>query len=121
VKAVDPNDPEANRVLGLELLDGRWVTEKESFTARGFVQFEGEWMTPVERQAILEERQAIEAADREVLAAQIEADQAQQAEEEAREAEEDDIWGGPLDQPQSYWDHFGYFPAVWPAQPGTLP
>ena len=38
--------------------DGRWVTEEESYLARGFVKFEGEWMTPGERQAILAERQA---------------------------------------------------------------
>lgn len=121
VKAVDPDDPEANRVLGLVLLDGRWVTEKESFTARGFVQFEGEWMTPGERQEILAERQAAEEADRQELAAQIAADEERRAEDEAREAEEKDIWSGPLDQPQDYWDHFGYFPAVWPAQPVNLP
>jgi hypothetical protein len=121
VKAVVPDDPEANRVLGLVQLDGRWVTEKESFTARGFVQFEGEWMTPGERQAIVEERRAGEEADRQALAAQIEADQAAQAAEEEREAAEEGIWSGPLDQPQDYWDHFGYFPAVWPAQPANLP
>ncbi len=124
VKAVLPDDPEANRALGLVLLDGHWVTEKESFTARGFVQFEGEWMMPAEKQAILEERQAMEEADRQELAAQIEADRVEQAEREEREAAEaaeNDIWQGPLDQLPSYdygsYGYSGYVPTVWPAQP----
>lgn len=128
VKAMIPDDPEANRALGLVLLDGHWVTEKESFTARGFVQFEGEWMMPAERQAILGERQAIEEADRQELAAQIEADQVAQAEEDEREAAEDaerDIWSGPLDQLPAPGDYayygYGYVPTYWPAQPGNLP
>lgn len=122
VKAVVPDDPEANHALGLVQLDGRWVTEKESFTARGFVQFEGEWMTPAERQAILGERQAMEEADRQALEAQIQADQVARAEQEAREAEESDIFDGPLDNLD--WDNavygYGYAPAVWPAQPVDL-
>jgi hypothetical protein len=123
VKAVMPDDPEANRALGLVLLDGHWVTEKESFTARGFVQFEGEWMMPGERQAIVAERQAQEDADRQALDAQIEADEAARAEEEAREAADDGIWSGPLDKGMDYWADgaYGYGPVFWPAQPGNLP
>lgn len=118
VKAVVPDDPEANHVLGLVLLDGHWVTEKESFTARGFVQFEGEWMLPGERQAIVAERDAIEEADRQELDAQIEAEQAEQAEQEAREDAERDIWTGPLDNLPD-WSS-GYGPAYWPTQPVDL-
>jgi hypothetical protein len=137
VKDALPDDPEANRALGLVLLDGHWVTEKESFTARGFVQFEGEWMMPAERQAILEERQASEEADRQELAALIEADRAQQAEQEAREAAEDaedDLRGAldpaDLDPAYGFYGSYGYAPGVWPtrpvdlarpARPGTLP
>jgi hypothetical protein len=123
VKAVVPNDPEANQALGLVLHDGHWVTEKESLTARGFVQFEGEWMAPAERQAILEERRAGEEADRQALDAQIQADQAERAEQEAREDAERDIWQGPLDQYRADWDQgaYGYGPVAWPAQPGNLP
>ena len=123
VKAVVPNDPEANQALGLVLLDGHWVTEKESFQARGFVQFEGEWMMPAERQAILNERQSIAEADRQALEAQIQAEQAERAEREAREAEESSIWNGPLDQYRSDWDNgiYGYGPVYWPAQPLTAP
>jgi hypothetical protein len=124
VKAIAPDDPEANRALGLVLLDGHWVTEKESFTARGFVQFEGEWMLPAERQAIVEERRAGQEADRQALEAQIEADQAERAEQETREAAERDIWTGPLDQPldgdyaYGYPVYYGYGPTVWPTRPG---
>jgi hypothetical protein len=128
VKAIAPDDPEANRALGLVLLDGHWVTEKESFTARGFVQFEGEWMMPAERQAIVEERRASEEADRQALDAQIEADQAERAEQEEQEAAERDIWTGPLDQLPDYGDYaygypvyYGYGPTVWPTQPGNRP
>jgi hypothetical protein len=126
VKAIMPNDPEANRALGLVLLDGHWVTEKESFTARGFVQFEGEWMMPAERQAIVEERRASEEADRQALDAQIQADQAERAAQEEQEAAERDIWTGPLDQLPASGDYgypvyYGYGPAVWPTQPGNRP
>lgn len=119
VKAILPDDPEANRVLGLVQLDGRWVTEKESYTARGFVWFEDEWMMPAEMQAIVAERQAREDADRQALEEQIAADEATRAEEEAREAAEDNIWDGPLDNPALYG--YGYGPVYWPAQPGNLP
>ncbi|HEY2290962.1 MAG TPA: hypothetical protein VGM86_09705 [Thermoanaerobaculia bacterium] len=123
VKAVVPNDPEANQALGLVLLDGHWVTEKESFIAHGFVQLEGEWMMPAERQAILGERQAGEEADRKALDAQIQAEQAERAEQKAREAEESNIWNGPLDQNRADWDNgiYGYGPTYWPAQPLTQP
>jgi hypothetical protein len=123
VKAVVPNDPEANHALGLVLHNGHWVTEKQSFIARGFVQFEGEWMAPAERQAILDERRAGEEADRQALDAQIQADQAERDEQEAREAEERNIWNGPLDQYRADWDNgiYGYGPTYWPAQPLTQP
>ena len=122
VKAVLPDDPEANRVLGLVQLDGHWVTEKESYTARGFVWFEDEWLAPAERQAILDERQAREDADRQALEEQIAADQAAQAEEEAREEAERDIWTGPLDNLDEIPAYgYGYVPTYWPSQPGNLP
>lgn len=120
VKALLPDDPEANRVLGLVLHDGHWVTEKESYTARGYVWFEGEWMAPAEAQAIVGERQAREDADRQALEAQIAADEAEQAEQEAREDAERNIWTGPLDNLDQI-PAYGYGPVYWPAQPGNLP
>ena len=123
VKTALPNDPEANQALGLVLFDGHWVTEKESLTARGFVQLEGEWMMPAERQAILAERQAGAEADRQALEAQIQSEQAERAEQKTREAAESDIWNGPLDQHRADWDSgiYGYGPTYWPAQSLTQP
>ena len=120
VKAALPDDPEANRVLGLVLHDGRWVTEKESLTARGFVWFEGEWMTPAEAKEIVAYRHTREEADRQALDAQIAADQAEQAEREAREDAENNIWDGPLDNLDQI-PAYGYGPVYWPSQPGNLP
>lgn len=118
-----PNDPEANRALGLVLYEGRWVSEEESYRARGFVNFEGEWMTPAESQAILAERNTREEANRQAVAAEVKASEAalreREAQEEAQEAEEaarrhgnlpvlgDPVWG------------YGYVPTVWPTQPVT--
>ena len=120
VKAILPDDPEANRVLGLVLHEGHWVTEKESLTARGFVWFEGEWMAPAEAQEIVAHRQAREDADRQALDAQIAADEAERAEQEAREDAERNIWDGPLDNLDQF-PAYGYGPVYWPAQPGNLP
>ena len=117
VKAVAPDDPEANRALGLVLLDGHWVTEKESLTARGFVWFEGEWMAPAEVKEIVAHRQTREDADRQALEAQIAADEAEQAEQEAREDAERNIWTGPLDNLDQF-PAYGYGPTVWPTRPG---
>ncbi len=88
VVAIAPDDPEANRALGLVEHDGRWVTEAESYGARGFVEFEGEWMKPEERQAIQEDRRTRDEADQKALAAQIEADEVAAREREAKEAAE---------------------------------
>jgi hypothetical protein len=43
--AASPNDPRANEALGNVRMDGRWVSEDESYRARGYVKFEGEWIT----------------------------------------------------------------------------
>src|SRR5262245_15981179 len=75
--ATAPDDPRANKGVGNVKLDGRWVSEDESYQARGFVKFEGDWMTPAEQAAILQERAAESDRDRARL----------QAEQNAREAE----------------------------------
>jgi hypothetical protein len=120
VTALVPDDPDANRGLGLVQHDGRWMTEEESYRAQGFVDFEGEWMMPAEKQAILEERRASEAAERQALAAQAQADQAAAQEAQAREEAADaEFWddnlpglGDPV-----YWGGYGYTPTLWPVQP----
>ena len=58
VLGIDPQNVEANQALGRALLEGRWVPEQEVHRARGMVPFEGAWMMPAERDAILAERDA---------------------------------------------------------------
>jgi tetratricopeptide (TPR) repeat protein len=114
VLAVAPDNAEANQGLGRVQLDGRWVTENESYRARGYVQFEGEWMMPAEQEAILRERSAQAASDRrveeaETRAADAEA-KAQAAEARAKEAEaaNDPSHGNPL-----WWGGWGPGPVAW--------
>lgn len=91
VVAVDPANAEANRGLGRVQLDGRWVTEEESYTARGYVRFEGEWMRPADRDSVLAYRAAVEQAEWARLDAERRARDAEAralaAEARAREAE----------------------------------
>jgi hypothetical protein len=119
-----PDDAEANRALGLVLHEGRWIPEEESYKARGFVKFGGDWMTPAERDAIMQEEHTRREANREEVKAQV---ITSENERKAREAEEarieqenalrfnnlptlgDPVWG------------YGYVPAVWPSEPGRLP
>lgn len=117
IVAVVPNDPEANEALGRVLLDGVWVSEEESFTARGFVSFEGEWMTPGERQQILAERQAREAENRQVIAEAAERDNQYWADLEAKkQAEHDAFWASSLPQVgDPVLVGWGYAPTYWPA------
>jgi len=117
-----PDDDEANRALGRVLLGGSWVTEEESYRARGYVEFEGEWMMPAERQAILDERRAGEQADRQANEAEIRAIQADiDAEKQAEDLE--------FERQTSRYDHlpeytgslawgWGAGPTYWP--PGVV-
>ncbi len=119
-----PDDKEANRALGRVQLDGRWVTEEESYLARGYVQFEGQWMKPGEKQRILEDRRARKEADRQANAAEIQTIENEiQADKEKKAAEREEAqrrgsvswgWGyGP-----NYWPRPGV--VVWPAD-GSRP
>src|SRR5262249_47318325 len=101
--SASPNHPRANEALGNVQLGGRWGSEEEGCAARGYVRFEGNWMTPAEQQAILQERtasaqQAHERQQAELQAREAEA-RAQEAEARAREAEaqaqsSDELWWG---------------------------
>ena len=73
VSRIMPDDPEANQALGNVFHDGAWVSEAEAYRAQGYIQFEGEWMMPGERQAILDARDAQAQADAEAVQAQIDA------------------------------------------------
>jgi hypothetical protein len=55
---VDPSNAPAHQALGDVLLGERWVSEEESYRARGFVLFEGAWMRTEEQRARLAERTA---------------------------------------------------------------
>jgi hypothetical protein len=84
VLAVDPQNPEANAALGRVSLEGAWMSADDAYRARGFVQYDGHWMTPAEHAASMRER----AADQEAQLQAREADlRVREAEARAREAE----------------------------------
>ena len=91
VLRLDPMNASANGALGRVQMDGRFVSQEESYRARGYVYQGGEWMTPAEHEARLQVR----AAERQAASAQREGElrvreaeaRAEQAEAEARRAE----------------------------------
>jgi hypothetical protein len=118
--AASPLDARANAALGNVQVGGRWMSEEESYKVKGFVQFEGDWMTPGEQQALQRERAAEDARDREQLANESrvrEAEaRAQEAEARAREAEAQQSSDGiPL------WYAWGGGPVYWPSGPNVTP
>jgi hypothetical protein len=92
VLAKDPQNAAAHTALGNVKLGENWVTAEESYRARGFVLFEGRWVTPAEHETLLNERAQEAAARREKAEsdARIRESEAQAAaaEAEARRAEE---------------------------------
>ena len=118
--AVSPTDPRANEALGNVMVDGRWVSEDESYKARGYVKYEGDWMTPAEHDAILRERAASDEADRQRKQADArvrEAEaRAEEAEARAKEAEAQQASDGiPV------WYAWGGGPVYWPTGPIVTP
>jgi len=118
--AASPMDPRANDALGNVLVDGRWVSEDESYRAKGYVQFEGDWVTPAEHDAILRERAAADEADRKRREAESrvrEAEaRAEEAEAKAREAQAQQTSDGiPV------WYAWGGGPVYWPTGPIVTP
>jgi hypothetical protein len=111
VVGIDSQNAVANRALGHLMVGSQWMTHDEAMPARGYVSFEGEWLTPVERDARLAEREAqrreqlaleheratrieSEARVREAEARAREAEASARIEEaRARRAEERSIWG----------------------------
>lgn len=112
-----PDDLEANNALGRVQLDGKWVTEEESYLAQGYVEFEGEWMTPRERKSILADRKTQENIDRKANQAQInEIEAEQRAEKDQKNAEREQFehngsvnWGS------------GTGPRYWPVPSKPMP
>jgi hypothetical protein len=84
VLAVDPGNTTARRALGQVFADGRWMTADESYRARGYVQFEGSWVRPAEREALIAERASEDAHRRELMEADA---RVREAEARARAAE----------------------------------
>jgi hypothetical protein len=59
---LDPEHVESRRALGYMKHEGRWTTQEELMTSRGFVYFRGKWVYPQEVQ-LYEERQAVKLAE----------------------------------------------------------
>lgn len=118
VLAIDPDNEEARIALGYVLLDGRWMTEEESYRAQGYVKHDGEWVTPGEAQllqASAAAEQAARDAERRAIDAEVAALEAQRRAEEAEEAARDahsTQYYDPL-----YWGGWGYGVTYWPATP----
>ena len=117
-----PTDPRANAALGNVQVDGRWVSEDEGYRARGFVQFEGEWMTPPEHEAILRQRSAEADQERAHMQAQINAREAEaRAEEAEARAREAAAQAAETQEGLPLWYGWGAGPVVWPSGPVVAP
>jgi hypothetical protein len=118
--AVSPMDPRANDGLGNVLVNGRWLSEDEGYRAKGYVQLDGDWVTPAEHEAIVRERAAADDADRRRHEAEAKAREAEaraaEAEAKAREAEAQQTSDGiPV------WYAWGGGPVYWPTGPIVTP
>jgi hypothetical protein len=127
VLSTDPGHPEANEAFGRVELDGDWVSEDEAYRARGYVPYEGRWVTPAEHEALVRERVAEEEMALEVREADLRVREAEararEAEARAREAEaaaqqstQDDgipLWWG--------WGGVGAMPPGFPPPQEPLP
>jgi hypothetical protein len=115
--SASPGDARANAALGNVQVGGAWVSEEESYRAKGYVQFEGEWITPAEHQAILRDRAADADQDRQRQHAEARAREAEmkaeEAEARARQAEAEAQEGLPV------WYGYGWGggPTYWPTTP----
>jgi hypothetical protein len=84
VAVLDPSNARAQMALGRVLVGDDWVSAEASYRARGYVPFEGSWVTPGERESILGQRREEAQAER----SRAEADaRVREAEARARVAE----------------------------------
>jgi hypothetical protein len=118
--AAAPDDRRANEALGNVEMGGRWVSEEESYRARGYVQHEGEWVTAAERDAMERARAAEDDRDRERREADRRVREAEaraaEAEARAREAE-----AQPATEGIPLWYGWAPGPASWPVGPIVRP
>lgn len=84
VLSADSSHREANAALGRVDVDGTWMGQDEAYRARGYVSFEGRWVTPAEHEALVRERMAEEAWQLEAREAGL---RVREAEARVREAE----------------------------------
>ncbi|HEX9190216.1 MAG TPA: hypothetical protein VGB87_24275, partial [Vicinamibacteria bacterium] len=119
VLAVDPAHTEANAALGRVEVDGSWLSEEDAYRARGYVSFEGRWVTPAEHDALVRERVAEEASarDRREAALRVREAEARAREAEAR-AREAEAAAQPVDDGGiPYWWGWGGGPVLPPVDP----
>lgn len=84
VVSLDPANATAQMALGRVLVGNAWVSAEQGYRARGYVPFEGSWVTPAERGSILGQRR--EEAQTERVRAEADA-RVREAEARARIAE----------------------------------
>lgn len=84
VLSVEPHHTAAQQALGNVWQGGRWMGREDSFRAQGLVEFEGQWMSPGEREARQRARTAEDASRRENALAEA---RVAEAEARVREAE----------------------------------
>jgi hypothetical protein len=92
VLAVDPENVEAREALGQQKVADRWLSSDEVHRARGQVRFEGEWLSPADRDAILASRSSGDRRDADRRNAATRAQEAAQRARAAKEAEEWARW-----------------------------
>jgi len=87
-----PDDAEAREALGFVRLDGRWMTDEESYLTQGYVKYDGEWMTPAEAQQAQESAAAEQARQDAKRLARDEETAKMQAEAQASKVEKQAQW-----------------------------
>jgi hypothetical protein len=93
VLRIDPGNASANAALGRVQMDGGWMSLEESYRRRGYVYYDGQWVTAAEQEALLRARAADDLAasarrEGELRVREAEA-RAREAEAAARQAEAD--------------------------------
>lgn len=59
---LDPLHEAARKALGYDFVDGRWTTQEERNTERGFVRYRGRWLYPQEVE-LFEQKRKVELAE----------------------------------------------------------
>lgn len=108
---LEPDHEQARRHLGYEKVEGRWLKGGDLKRAKGFVEFEGRWVTPEQKQAVLDER-AARKAEREAREKEREAQARERALREAEAEREERIQLGIQPAPRR-WRRRVYGGGYW--------